>query len=77
MADYIRVSRLVAEVLSPMTYCQCYTGEEPPPPSTECCNTIRVNMTATATLGVRLTNIPRPRVQFNARAVTMGRLTNA
>lgn len=51
-------------------------GNDPPVPSA-CCNSIRVDMTATATLGVRLTNIPRPRVQFNARAVTMGRLTNA
>lgn len=74
MTDYIRVSRLVAEVLSPMTYCSC---EPPAPPASTCCNTIRADMTATATLGVRLTNIPRPRVRFEARAVMMGRLTNA
>lgn len=32
MTDTIQVSRLVVEVLSPMTYCECYTGPEPTPP---------------------------------------------
>lgn len=62
---------------SDVTFTLVGTCANTPTPSGGCCNTIRVDMTATATLGVRLTNIPRPRVQFNARAVTMGRLTNA
>lgn len=32
MTDTVIVSRLVAEVLSPQTYCGCYTGPEPAPP---------------------------------------------
>lgn len=70
----IRIHRMNLEVLSP--HYGCCNPPVPPNPSA-CCNTIRVDMTATATLGVRLTNIPRPRVAFTARAVTMGRLSNA
>lgn len=60
-----------------VTFTLVGTCANAPTPSGGCCNTIRVDMTTTATLAVQLTNIPRPRVQFNARAVTMGRLTNA
>lgn len=62
---------------SDVTFTLVGTCANTPTPSGGCCNTIRVDMTATATLAVRLTNIPRPRVRFEARAVTMGRLTNA
>ena len=74
MIDYVKISRLVAEVLSPMTYCSC---EPPAPPASTCCNTIRVHMSDSATLTCRLTNVVRPRVRFDARAVMVGRLTNA
>jgi hypothetical protein len=68
----IRIHRMNLEVLSPHQGC-C----NPPAPASTCCNTIRVHMSDSATLTCRLTNVVRPRVRFDARAVMVGRLTNA
>ena len=62
---------------SDVTFTIVGTCANTPTPSGGCCNTIRVHMTASATLDCRLTNVVRPRVRFDARAVMVGRLTNA